>query len=60
MALLNETHKSLRDAVARVSAKQLGVKPRGSKRSNLDVITGIGAHDLYHTGQIQLIKRLMR
>ena len=58
--LLNETHKSLREAVAQVSAKQLRVTPRGSKRSNRDIITGVGAHDLYHTGQIQLIKRLMR
>ena len=30
----------------------------GAKTSNLELIAGIAAHDLYHAGQIQLIKRL--
>jgi hypothetical protein len=28
--------------------------------SNLALVTGIAAHDLYHAGQIQLLKKLMR
>ena len=36
----------------------LGRKPRGSQVRNLDLLTGIAAHDLYHAGQIQLLKRL--
>jgi len=27
--------------------------------TNLVLVTGVAAHDLYHAGQIQLIKRLM-
>ena len=30
----------------------------GSKVRNVDLLTGIAAHDLYHAGQIQLLKRL--
>ncbi|HKA21570.1 MAG TPA: DinB family protein [Blastocatellia bacterium] len=56
--LLHETHKSLREAVSRLSSKELGYKPAASKVSNLELVTGIAAHDLYHAGQIQLLKRL--
>jgi hypothetical protein len=30
----------------------------GSKVSNFDMIAGVAAHDGYHAGQIQLLKRL--
>src|SRR5262245_45729734 len=56
--LLIETHTSLRKAVSRLSSKELGFKPAMSKVSNQELITGIAAHDLYHAGQIQLLKRL--
>ena len=58
LALLNETHRSLREAVADLTAADLGVTPKGSKVSNLALLTGIASHDLYHAGQIQLLKRL--
>ncbi|HYP27310.1 MAG TPA: DinB family protein [Blastocatellia bacterium] len=58
LALLNETHKSLREAVASLTPADLGVTPSGSKVSNLALLTGIASHDLYHAGQIQLLKRL--
>ena len=52
LALLDEQHRALRDAIATLPASALDdVKKR-------QLITGIAAHDLYHTGQIQLIKRL--
>jgi hypothetical protein len=57
LALLNETHKGLREAVAELSSRDLEFKPAGSKVSNLEIITGIASHDLYHAGQIQLLKR---
>jgi hypothetical protein len=50
----------LRAAVALLTHAQLEAKPRGSKRPTKELVTGIAAHDLYHCGQIQLIKRLMR
>lgn len=60
VALLNETHRSLRDALAGLRVRDLHYVPDGSKLNNLTLITGIAAHDLYHAGQIQLIKRLAR
>ena len=58
MALLTEMHISMRAAVAEISPRELQRIPAGSKVSNLALITGIVAHDLYHAGQIQLLKRL--
>jgi hypothetical protein len=57
--LLAEWHRTLRAAVAALRPADLARKPKGSKVSNLALVTGIAAHDLYHAGQIQLIKRLM-
>lgn len=58
VALLKAMHVSLREAIAQMSAKELPVVPKGSKVSNRAVISGIASHDLYHAGQIQLLKRL--
>lgn len=58
IALLVETHKTLRAAVADLRDKDLGVTPSGSTTCNLTLIMGIASHDLYHAGQIQLLKRL--
>ena len=58
LALLTEMHISMRAAVAEISPRELQRIPAGSKVSNLALITGIAAHDLYHAGQIQLLKRL--
>lgn len=56
--LLVEAHRSMRAAVAGLTDAQLNVTPKGSKVSNVALITGIASHDLYHAGQIQLLKRL--
>jgi hypothetical protein len=58
VALLNEMHTGLRAAVANLTPRQLHQTPVGSKISNLALITGVAAHDLYHAGQVQLLKRL--
>ncbi len=60
IALLAETHKSLRGAIVEMEAKALYKIPAGSKLDNFTLISGIAAHDLYHAGQIQLLKRLAR
>ncbi len=53
-------HRLLREAVrALPPAKLEGRSPQGVW-TNAEEIHGIAAHDLYHTGQIQLIKKLMR
>ena len=56
--LLVEAHRSMRAAVAGMADAQLKVTPKGSKVSNVALITGIASHDLYHAGQIQLLKKL--
>lgn len=58
VALLVETHGGLRDAVAALGAEDLPRVPNNGKVSNLALITGVAAHDLYHAGQVQLLKRL--
>ena len=58
VALLDEMHRSLMGAVEKVSARELHQTPRGSKVSNFKLLSGVAAHDLYHAGQIQLLKRL--
>lgn len=58
IALLIETHRTLRAAVAGLANKDLAATPKGSTTSNLALIMGIASHDLYHAGQIQLLKRL--
>jgi uncharacterized damage-inducible protein DinB len=56
--LLAEMHRQLRATVARLKAKDLDVKAKGSRAPNAVMLAGIAAHDLYHAGQIQLLKRL--
>jgi uncharacterized damage-inducible protein DinB len=56
--LLDEMHRMLREAVVRLSTKDLTRTPPGKKVSNFAVLSGIAAHDLYHAGQIQLLKKL--
>jgi hypothetical protein len=56
--LLGAMHTSLRDAVMQLSARELSRTPPGSKVSNFALLSGAAAHDLYHAGQIQLLKRL--
>jgi hypothetical protein len=60
VALLEQMHQVLRAEVAKLSDADLRHTPAGSKVSNFALISGIAAHDLYHAGQIQLLKRLAR
>jgi hypothetical protein len=59
VALLREYHRMLRAAVARLADDDLERRPPGSKETTGRLVRGIAAHDLYHAGQIQLIKRLV-
>jgi hypothetical protein len=56
--LLDATHESLRAAVAALAPRELAAVPPGSQVSNFALLSGVAAHDLYHAGQIQLLKRL--
>ena len=58
LELDDEMHRVLREAAAAVPPRELdrGSAQRGVTRRAL--LTGVAAHDLYHAGQIQLLKRL--
>lgn len=58
LELLAETHKLLRATIAAIKPRELYKISPGGKRNNFALISGIAAHDLYHAGQIQLLKRL--
>jgi hypothetical protein len=58
LRLLEEIHRTLRDAILGFPDRMLHQGPAGSKVSNIAMIYGISSHDLYHAGQIQLLKRL--
>jgi len=60
VAVLESCHISMRQAVAQLSSDDLAFIPRGSKVDNFTIVMGIASHDLYHAGQIQLLKRLSR
>ena len=56
--VLAEEHERLREVIASLDTADLAAPSKGTTTSNLDMITGAAAHDLYHAGQIQLLKRL--
>lgn len=58
LALLRDEHRRLRAAVADLTDAALDGPPPGSETPAVDLVSGIIAHDLYHAGQIQLLKRL--
>lgn len=57
-ALLDEQHRLLRNAIAGIKPTQLGRRGWHSKWRVAQEVYGIASHDLYHAGQIQLLKRL--
>lgn len=60
VALLGGFHRKLRETVAGLSDADLGRRAPGGKDTVGRLVRGIAAHDLYHAGQIQLLKRLLR
>jgi uncharacterized damage-inducible protein DinB len=60
VAMLDEQHRRLREVVRALSPKALGERSRGSRHRIDTLVYGIAAHDVYHAGQIQLLKRLYR
>jgi hypothetical protein len=56
--LMDRMHAQLRAVVERLEARDLATRAGRSRYSKQFLITGVAAHDLYHGGQIQLLKRL--
>jgi DinB family protein len=60
VALLKHEHALLRRTIARLAPGNLGRRVRHSRWNTTATVVGIASHDLYHAGQIQLLKRLQR
>jgi uncharacterized damage-inducible protein DinB len=57
LRLLEDCHRTLRHVVSELAPAAL-TRSVGQSLSVLSLVSGIIAHDLYHAGQIQLIKRM--
>ncbi|HSF40020.1 MAG TPA: DinB family protein, partial [Thermoanaerobaculia bacterium] len=58
LAVLAGMHRRLRAAVAELADGDLDKVPEGSKTKIVDLVLGVAYHDIYHAGQIQILKRL--
>jgi len=58
IAYLDEEHRMLRDAIVSFRDAHLDRTVKRSQTRYSNLIHGVAAHDYYHTGQIQLLKRL--
>jgi hypothetical protein len=58
VVLLDQEHRELREVIKQFSPERLHAYPPGGKFRFISQIHGIAMHDVYHAGQIQLLKRL--
>lgn len=58
LSVLGQMHRDLRAAVAVLTEEDLQKVPEGSTTTVSDLVMGVAFHDIYHAGQIQLLKRL--
>ena len=66
-AALDEAHVTLRDAVRALDASKLGARVGDERSASLgtgvtfaQTINGLVQHDAYHSGQIALVKKMVR
>jgi hypothetical protein len=59
ISLLETEHRQLRETVAAFPASRLQDLSPKKRYHYADVIAGVAFHDIYHAGQIQLIRRLI-
>ena len=58
LRLLEETHRSLRAAIGALTPRDLSRTAPGGSTKVEALVYGVACHDVYHAGQIQLLKRL--
>ena len=58
VALLQEEHGRLRQVVASLRDRDLTRAVAGGSQAKGTLVYGVAAHDVYHAGQVQLLKRL--
>jgi hypothetical protein len=59
LQLLEQAHRTFRGVVATLTPRDLRRTPPGAEFDTFGLVSGVAAHDFYHAGQIQLLKRLM-
>ena len=60
VALLEKEHRALRRAISGFPESALHRKNNRSRLENIRLAYGVANHDVYHAGQIQILKRLCR
>jgi hypothetical protein len=60
LELLDIMHSALRSAVQMIDFGSIGRRPLTNRFTYEQTAGGIAAHDIYHAGQIQLLRRLHR
>lgn len=58
LALLKQQHAALRATVLGLDPRTFDFRLEGSKHTVRRTVLGIAAHDLYHGGQVALLKRM--
>ena len=58
LELLARTHEELRDAIENLNEGDLKRSTLFNRQSAIRNVTGIAMHDIYHAGQIQLLRKL--
>ena len=58
LEILHQEHRLLRASVVVLPSKRLDQRVGNTAHDHARLIYGVASHDLYHTGQISLIKRL--
>src|SRR5947209_7635663 len=58
LRMLDDCHRALLAAVRTLDPAALGRQSEGSEYTGARLIAGVAAHDIYHAGQIQLLKKL--
>jgi hypothetical protein len=59
LALLERFHRQLRGVIESLADAELHEAPDSGRYTRATLIYGVASHDLYHAGQIQLLKRLL-
>jgi hypothetical protein len=58
LALLSRMHNELRAAIEELKESEVSRRCRGSRQMVMQNGVGIAMHDVYHAGQIQLLRKL--
>ena len=60
LAVLDDQHRRLRAVIEEIPPARLSERVPGSRHRTETLVYGTAHHDVYHAGQIQLLKRLYR